>query len=311
MNTRSPIPSLVFVIALAALGCEQKLLRPPLPGNLLSDPRTEAPAVPPTGTFVFADSPEIQAAVRLYAATGEAPIIKREGFLQYPYGESEPLVTCLPLRACDVEFEPGEEILNVALGDAERWVAQPAESGGKGGKVAHLVIKPTDFNLMSNAIIYTSRRSYHLALLSPPEGMTPAAYARRVKFYYPAELVQRVARSVSDAERVKAVDVAKLPSLTASSLDFDYDVSGGKPAWRPLRAFDDGSHVYIQMPKTMRSDEAPALFVSTADGDTLVNYRVKGLFYVVDKLFDEAHLVSGVGWRQERVTISYTGKRGS
>lgn len=308
MNAQSP---LLFALLLTAAGCDQRAFRPPVPGSLLKDAKADVPAAPPTGTFVFADSPEIQAAVRLYTATGEAPIIKGEGFLQYPYGESEPLVTCLPLRACDVEFEPGEEIRNVALGDSERWIAQPAESGGKGGTVAHLVIKPTDFNLMSNAIIFTSRRSYHVALLSPPEGMTPASYARRIKFYYPADLVQHVARSVSASERAKAVEVARLPSLTASSLDFDYDVSGAKPAWRPLRAFDDGTHVYVQMPRAMRSDEAPALFVSTADGDTLVNYRVKGLFYVVDKLFDEAHLVSGAGWRQERVTISYTGKRGS
>ncbi|MGH7857182.1 MAG: P-type conjugative transfer protein TrbG, partial [Candidatus Binatia bacterium] len=253
-----------------------------------------------------------QEAVKLYTETGEAPIIKGEGFLQYPYGESEPLITCLPLRACDVELEPGEEILNVALGDAERWIAQPAQSGGgKGASTPHLVIKPTDFNLMSNALIFTSRRTYHVALLSPPEGMTPAAYARRVRFYYPAELVQRFARSLSAEERAKQLEVAKLPAVTAESLDFDYEVSGESAAWRPVRAFDDGTHVYIQMPEAMRADEAPALLVSTSDGETLVNYRVKGRFYIVDKLFDEAHLVSGVGWNQDKVTIRYTGKRRS
>jgi type IV secretion system protein VirB9 len=161
---------------------------------------------------------------------------------------------------------------------------------------------------MSNALVFTTKRTYHIALLSPPEEMTPAAYARRVRFYYPSELVQRVGRSVADAERSKDAEVSKLPSLTASTLTFDYEVSGSKAAWRPVRAFDDGTHVYIQMPDSMKADEAPALMVSTSDGETLVNYRVKGRFYVVDKLFDEAYLVAGTGWSREKVTVKYTGR---
>jgi type IV secretion system protein VirB9 len=58
----------------------------------------------------------------------------------------------------------------------------------------------------------------------------------------------------------------------------------------------------------MRADEAPALMVATSDGETLVNYRVKGNFYVVDKLFDEASLIAGTGWGRDKVTIKYTGK---
>ena len=304
----------VTSVLVVVVACSPKLGRLPVPASLVEETPAEAPTPPGTAEYLFSDSPEIQEAVKLYTKTGEAPIIKGEGFLQFPYGEREPLVTCLPLRACDIELEPGEEILNVALGDSERWIAQPARSGGAGGKgpaTAHLVIKPTDFNLMSNALIFTSRRTYYVARLSPPEGMTPAAYARRVRFYYPAELVQRFADSLSDEERAKKLEVAELPALTAGSLDFDYKVSGGSPAWRPLRAFDDGTRVYIQMPEAMRSDEAPALFVSTGDGETLVNYRVKGRFYIVDKLFDEAHLVAGVGWNQDEVTIRYTGERGS
>ena len=300
--------SSLFVAALLVSGCVAKTLRPPIDARHVRDPEVAPPAPPPNASYLFSDSPEVQEAMALYAKTGTAPIIKGEGFIQFPYGETEPLITCLPLRACDVELEPGEEILNVALGDAERWIAQPAESGGKGASTPHLVIKPTDFNLMSNALVFTTRRTYHIALLAPPEAMTPAAYARRVRFYYPSELVQRVGRSIADDRRTKDSEVAKLPALTASTLTFDYKVSGSKTGWRPIRAFDDGTHVYIQMPDTMKADEAPALMVSTGDGDTLVNYRVKGRFYVVDKLFDEAYLVAGTGWSQERVTIKYTGR---
>jgi len=36
----------------------------------------------------------------------------------------------------------------------------------------------------------------------------------------------------------------------------------------------------------------------------MVNYRVKGNYYVVDRLFSDAILIAGVGRNQDRVTIS-------
>jgi type IV secretion system protein VirB9 len=74
--------------------------------------------------------------------------------------------------------------------------------------------------------------------------------------------------------------------------------------WKPIRAFDDGSHVYIQMPAGMKTTEAPALLINAGSGTQMANYRVAGNYYVVDRLFSDAILVSGVGRDQDRVTIS-------
>ena len=49
------------------------------------------------------------------------------------------------------------------------------------------------------------------------------------------------------------------------------------------------------------------LMVAAGDGNEMVNYRVRGDYYIVDKLFDQAVLVSGVGREQDRVSIRYTG----
>jgi type IV secretion system protein TrbG len=69
--------------------------------------------------------------------------------------------------------------------------------------------------------------------------------------------------------------------------------------------------VYIQLPEAMRVTEAPALLVQTRTGDTaLVNYRLRQQYYVVDKLFDTAVLVVGVGTHQERVAIQRGGANG-
>ena len=64
--------------------------------------------------------------------------------------------------------------------------------------------------------------------------------------------------------------------------------------WSPVRVFDDGSKTFIQFPPGLASSEAPALFIVSFQGNTqLVNYRVQGDYYIVDRLFDEAQLIVG------------------
>ena len=57
----------------------------------------------------------------------------------------------------------------------------------------------------------------------------------------------------------------------------------------------------------MKASDAPALLISGPSGDGLANYRVAGNYYIVDRLFDQAVLLAGVGREQDRVTITYSG----
>jgi type IV secretion system protein VirB9 len=66
-----------------------------------------------------------------------------------------------------------------------------------------------------------------------------------------------------------------------------------------LRAFDDGRRVFIQMPENLNATDAPPLFVIGESGPELVNYRVRGRFYVVDRMFDRAEM--RLGDRHQRV----------
>ena len=76
------------------------------------------------------------------------------------------------------------------------------------------------------------------------------------------------------------------------------------PHWRPDRVFDDGRKVYIQFPARLDQGEAPALFVIGRDGKSqLVNYRMSGDYYVVDRLFARAELRLGEK-RQDVVKIA-------
>src|SRR5207253_2703489 len=130
---------------------------------------------------------------------------------------------------------------------------------------------------------------------------------------YPSELLSAMAEADRQAARPKAAAdsepdvVANLSAIGTSNLNFSYAVNGPEVPWRPIRAFDDGMHVFIQMPDTMKSSEAPALLIAAPGGNQMVNYRVRGDYYVVDRLFDRAALVAGVGRQQDRVDVAYTG----
>ncbi|WP_425438275.1 TrbG/VirB9 family P-type conjugative transfer protein [Niveispirillum cyanobacteriorum] len=85
---------------------------------------------------------------------------------------------------------------------------------------------------------------------------------------------------------------ATLPVATGLSLEnlhFRYAITGDNPPWRPQRVFDDGAKVYIEFPDRLDQGEAPPLFVIGPQGEAqLVNYRVRGRHYIVDRLFAAA-----------------------
>ena len=136
---------------------------------------------------------------------------------------------------------------------------------------------------------------------------------QEVEFYYPDELLtaMKEADAAAASAKQQAVDppsdsgdVVKVASVDPAQLNFAYTLSGPNVPWKPIRAFDDGAHVYIQMPAEMKASEAPAPLINAGSGTQMVNYRVEGNYYVVDRLFSDAILVSGVGRDQDRVTIS-------
>lgn len=82
--------------------------------------------------------------------------------------------------------------------------------------------------------------------------------------------------------------------VSVDQLEFGYSITGDYPSWRPIRAFDDGRQTFIEFPPSLAVGEAPPLFILEAQGEAqLVNYRVRGRFYVVDRLFTGAELRLG------------------
>jgi type IV secretion system protein VirB9 len=205
------------------------------------------------------------------------PVMGTDGLLQYPFGQGQPDIACAPLRACDIQLQAGETINNVILGDTVRWLAAPAKTGEGATASPHVIIKPTEPDLNTNLVITTNLRTYMLSLHSTDE-----TYTSRVGFYYPGEMVQNWNLTAENkAKKNKEESDRNISDLPISSLDQlhldSYRVKGNAHlAWYPTRVFDDGTHVYIQMPDSMNSSDSPALvLIDRSDKTQLVNYRVK------------------------------------
>jgi len=202
-----------------------------------------------------------------------------------------------PERVTDIALQPGEVLGAVASGDTARWVIGDASSGTGAGKRSHVLIKPFSVGLTTNLVITTDRRTYHLTVSS-----RAGAPMSSLSWTYPQDALIALQKSQAAA----AAPIAAV--LDVDALHFNYSISGDQPQWRPLRAFDDGRQTFIEFPPTLGVGEAPPLFLVGAKGDAqLVNYRLRGRYYVVDRLFDVAELRLGTK-HQDIVRIARVGE---
>jgi type IV secretion system protein VirB9 len=126
-----------------------------------------------------------------------------------------------------------------------------------------------------------------------------------VSWQYPQDQLIALRRHNAVAEAATPVDTG----LDLGRLNFRYAIEGDTPAWRPLRAFDDGAKVFIEFPRGIRQGEMPPLFILGPEGGAeLVNYRARQNYYVVDRLFAAAELRLG-GNHQQKVRIVRTDGR--
>jgi type IV secretion system protein VirB9 len=268
----------------------------------------------PTGADLLSEQPaEVRQAVARHQAKGRWPSYVTPGYVLYPFNQAAtPLVECAPLRTTDIQLAAGETITDVAIGDSERWMATPAASGDPHEPVPHLAVKPQASGIETNLTIYATKHIYHLLLRSGGHAM------QEVEFYYPDELLTAMKDADAAAAKAKQVGSSTVPNAQAGALvniadidpqqlNFNYAIQGPDVPWRPVRAFDDHARVYIEVGPQMKVSEAPALMIKAAGGSQLVNYRLAGNYFVVDRLFKQAMLVSGVGREQDRVTIAYVG----
>jgi P-type conjugative transfer protein TrbG len=241
---------------------------------------------------------------RVVAANAAARVQPvRDGFVnaiqQYPFAEGALYqLYAAPGQVTDIALEPGEQLAGtgpVAAGDTARWIIGDTTSGTGGLARVHILVKPVRGDIATNLVINTDRRTYHLELKA-----TPATYMASVSWSYPQDRLIAL-RQASSAARAAAPIAA---GVDVARLSFGYRIDGDNPAWRPLRAFDDGRQVFIEFPHDVGQGELPPLFVLVPNGaGELVNYRFRDRYMVVDRLFAAAELRLGDRKSTKRVRI--------
>ena len=164
-------------------------------------------------------------------------------------------------------------------------------------------MKPTLPTLATNLVINSDRRTYHIELQA-----LPTTYMASVSWRYPQdELV-----AISQAADIARAQTPIAQGIDPARLNFNYRLGGDSVSWKPLRAFDDGARVYIEMPPASAGADLPPLFLIGADSKAeLVNYRVQNNFLIVDRLLDRAELRLGDKGHQKVVRIRRLGGQSS
>ncbi len=213
----------------------------------------------------------------------------------------------------------GEHLISKAAGDTIRWSVGETEQGSGDTAQVEVVLKPVRGGQRTNLVLTTDQRTYFLEAVSHDAPI----YTSVISWNYPvddardAQLAAARAKMAAEATTL-ALAARSAPVVEATvpvdHLNFAYRIehprSKHAPPWEPARVFDDGAKTYLQFPPTLQTSAAPPLFLIGRGGDAeLVNYRVKGAYYVVDRLFDIAELRLGEK-PQTVVRITRTGSAG-
>jgi type IV secretion system protein VirB9 len=268
----------------------------PAPEASITEQREELRLPPPSAGRSRASGPPVTRVEAANRAAVREP--SREGYVNavqvyaWTQGALYRLYTA-PERVSEIALQPGETLISVAAGDTARWVIGDTTSGSAAARRTHILVKPSAGGLRTNLVITTDRRVYHIQLES-----TARTAMASISWTYPQdELLALRPSEAATADQPIAAGVA------VEALNFSYSIEGDAPPWRPLRAFDDGQQVFIEFPASLAQGEAPPLFVRGEGSRTeLVNYRLRGRYYVVDRLFQAAELRLGEH-RQQVVRI--------
>jgi type IV secretion system protein VirB9 len=290
----------VSAIALATASASAQSPSQPKTPTPVAAPASPPPPKPPARSAgakrpVSPNVARVAAANR--AATQEPQVQAYVNAKQvFPYSDGAIYqVYTAPGAVTDISLQAGENLVAVAAGDTARWVIGDTTSGSGADKRTHILVKPFASGVSTNLVVTTDRRSYHLQLTA-----TSRTAMAALSWTYPADQLIALRRSAEQA----AASAPVAEGLSVDSLSFNYAVSGDQAAWRPLRAFDDGRQTFIEFPASIAVGEAPPFFIIGPTGEAeLVNYRVSGRFYVVDRVFDVAELRLGTR-KQQVVRIS-------
>ena len=174
------------------------------------------------------------------------------------------------------EFAPDEEIGTISMGDSVAWSISPMGN--------RLFIKPIEQDATTNMTIITNKRVYLIELhAADAKGIDDKNVTWILRFIYPEESLA-VNGGLDQVPDLEAEDLSKY--------NFRYTVSGSEDI-TPLRIFDDGEFTYFEFRDV--NGEIPAFYqVDSQNNESLINYRTRGPYIVVERVASRFTLRHGV-----------------
>lgn len=187
----------------------------------------------------------------------------------------EGTVVTVPGRAgiqTTIQFEPGERIENVAIGDSAGWQVTPNR------RADLLFLKPILPDSRTNMTVVTDRRTYLFDLTTGGKG--GPLYVMRFSYPMPAAAPALTAAEAPPPDVTpRAVEIALPPAPTPADLDFAW-VKEGPEKLLPAQVFDDGHSTYLRWDT---GAEVPAILVPGPDGtEGPANYAMRNDLIVLD-----------------------------
>lgn len=302
-----PLYTSLMIASVALAGCtpSESMNNTYVPTKIINDePHLIDVPINKNYRLTYGNDPSLERAFNQYVRTGSAPNIITYGFVKFAYsGGQQPIVKTTPFQETVISLEPGENFTNISSGDPNRWSYSVAVSGSGTNRQQNVLVKPSLPNMSTNMVITTDKRIYNLRLVSSMNFRT----TKNVSFWYPDEMVESTNNTILSQENNGSVSTT--PDVNLNNLNFNYRISSDRffqslPSWKPCRVFDDGVHTYIQFPSSIANKELPVLFILDKQDKELVNFRYKAPYFVVDKIFNRAALVMGVGEHHTQVNIT-------
>ena len=264
------------------------------------------------------------AEAKQWQKSGEAkPILSDDGLILFPFGQYMPTLTCATYRACTIQLQAGEKIVDKGrIGDT-RFTVDDMVIGTPDKQTVVVAVRPLVEGLDTNLFIPTDRRLYEIRLKSSAK---PAgAYVNRIGFFYPEDMVVGwsnldIKKQQAEQKHAELVQADLGSHVSLDQLDWNYTIGGDASAsFRPTRVLNNGEKTFIYMPPDNRHMSMPTLVILDEKGNPIaVNFRIKpygckdpacnewvGNMFIVDYLVKRAVLVmGGVNDKQIKVEIT-------
>ena len=207
-----------------------------------------------------------------------ADAIKNGNEFIYPFFDNSTYKIHLrPGYITDIRLEPDEQLNYVGGGDSYRWKIDTASNNTRQGLLTHIFIKPLMDGILTNLVIVSDKRTYHLELISDGD------ISSMVSWRYP---------STSTNMYSSPTPLQKLPALMPLGISFNYRIYNTNLPWSPSFVFNTYSKTYIKMTDTTNSTYLPSLYVlDGSNKPSLVSYRYQSGYFIVDSVNDKYMLI--------------------